>query len=136
MKKTGIISFIIIFLVSFSLSPALAGSKERYRWQGAAMGFGAAVLGHAIYKNARAGRAPQKVVVVERPVYSAYAPCPPYRCPGACCCEPRRVWVEPVREKVWNPGHYRNGRWIEGQWILVETAPGHWREAEGRAYTR
>lgn len=134
MKKTGIISLMIIFLVSFSMSPALAGSKERYRWQGAAIGLGAAALGHVIYQNARERHAPERVVVVERPVYAA--PCPPPRCPGASFHEPRRVWVEPVRERVWNPGHYHNGRWTEGQWILIETSPGYWREAHARADCR
>lgn len=124
MKKAGIISLMIIVLVSSSMSPALAGSKERYRWQGAAIGLGAAALGHAIYKNAQARHAPERVVVVEGPVYAA--PCPPPRCSRACD-EPRRVWVEPARERVWNPGHYHNGRWIEGQWILIETSPGYWR---------
>lgn len=134
MKKTGIIFLMIIMLMSFSMSPALAGSKERYRWQGAAMGFGAAVLGHAIYKNAKTRHVPERVVVVERPAYAS--PCPPPCCPGSCCYEPRRVWIEPVREKVWNPGHYQNGRWTEGQWILIETTPGHWREARVRTGLR
>lgn len=134
MKKTGIISLMIIIIVSFSMSPVLAGSKQRYRWQGAAIGLGAAALGHVIYKNAQARHAPERVVVVERPAYAS--PCPPPCYPGACSYEPRRVWVEPVREQVWNPGHYHNGRWIEGQWILIEASPGYWREARVRAGCR
>lgn len=52
------------------------------------------------------------------------------RCPSRCRghWETRRIWVPPVYEKVWNPGHYnRNHEWVCGHWIRLEKKPGYWK---------
>lgn len=121
MKKLIILSMMTVFFLSLSTGPVFAGSKERYRWQGAAIGIGAAILGSAIINSYKSE--PVRVIEHETHYYSY----PPPRCQRSC--EPRRVWVPPVNEQVWNPGHYdQYGRWISGQYILLERAPGYWVE--------
>ncbi|MCP4107191.1 MAG: hypothetical protein GY749_16895 [Desulfobacteraceae bacterium] len=129
MKKLSV--YFIVFVLCFTLSAtsALAGSKQRHRWEGVAIGVGAAILGHAIIKNQERQR-PEPVVAKEPRYYPA--PPPPsyhrkhYRNHRGHW-EYKKVWVAPVYEKVWNPGHYnRHKKWVKGKWIRIEVEPGHW----------
>lgn len=120
MKKILIVLTAMIFYLSFAADPAFAGSKERHRWEGVAIGVGAAILGNAIIKSYQ----PERVTVVERHTY--YQPVPPRH--SQRYCEPRQVWVPPIYEKVWNPGHYEYGRWVPGQHIMLERTPGYYVE--------
>ena len=141
MKKTVTLMIIMIFLLSLSASSAFAGSKQRYRWQGVAMGVGAAILGNALINNSRndsyrdqsyrGSSCPERVVVVDRSAYDRS--CEPaygrghHRDQGRW--EIRKIWVAPVCESVWNPGHYnRHNHWVSGRYITIETAPGYWQE--------
>jgi hypothetical protein len=122
MKKTVMASLAMIFFMSLFVNPVFAGSKQRYQWQGVAMGLGAAILGSAIINSCSA---PEPVTVIRHEPY----PCsysPPR--PRHDCCETRRIWVPPAYERVWNPAHYECGRWIPGQWIALEVRSGYWRE--------
>ncbi len=124
MKKTLIILFSLILVVSFSI-PAFAGSKQRHRWQGVAIGLGAAILGNAIINNSRDYSHRERVTVIERDVYAR--PCPPPQHRGHW--EISKVWVAPVCKKVWNPAHYNNhNRWVSGQWKMIEKEPGYWKQ--------
>jgi hypothetical protein len=119
MKKLFTFLTAMVFSLVLSAHTASAGhchSKNGYYWQAAAIGLGAGILGSAIINSCR----PARVTVVEHHTY--YEPCPPRY------CEPRRVWVPPVRERVWNPGHYECGRWVPGQYIIIESEPGYWME--------
>lgn len=122
MKKLCLVSLAVVFLLSLSVNPVFAGSKQRYQWQGVAIGLGAAILGSAIINNCSA---PEGQPVVRHVTYSC--PSPPPR-PRDHYCETRRVWVPPVCERVWNPAHYECGRWVPGQWINLEVRPGYWRD--------
>ena len=140
----------MIFLLSLSATSAFAGSKQRYRWQGVAMGVGAAILGNAILNNSRdvdhggdsyrehsyheyrGAYCPERVVVVEHSPYRERS-CEPaygrghYRDRGRW--EVRQVWVAPVYERVWNPGHFNEyNYWVPAGYINMETSPGYWRE--------
>lgn len=118
MKKAIGLLVIMILCLSLAAPSAFAGSKQRYRWQGVAMGVGAAILGHAIYQSRQDDTVYRQVAVVD---------CPP----GPWCghWEVTKVWVAPVREKVWNPGHYnRYHRWVAGRWMTVEKSPGFWKK--------
>ena len=43
--------------------------------------------------------------------------------------EIERIWIEPVYEKKWNPGHYnRRGDWINGRLEKFMIKDGHWQE--------
>ena len=123
MKKIITIIIAVLLVLSFSTPSAFAGSKQRHRWQGVAIGLGAAILGHAIINNNSCDSAPERVVVIDRdrhePRYSDR-----HR-PGHW--EVRKTWVEPRCERVWNPGHYNTyNQWVRGQYISIERAPGYW----------
>lgn len=114
-KKIWII--LIVGLVSFFLiiPSSWAGEAQRHRWEGVALGIGAAIIGSALYNQ----------------YYSQYSPAPVYqklrpRRPNGHW-EYQKVWASPTYKKVWNPGHYNKiGKWVPGKWIQVETEPGHW----------
>lgn len=123
MKKLIVGLVLTVFAVASLASPALAGAKQRHRWEGVAIGVGAAILGHAIFQAHQAQRSPQVVYVPPEPG--------PHPQAGARHryghWEWQETWVPPAYEKLWNPGHYnRKGRWVPGHWMEVKTSPGHW----------
>ena len=109
--------------------PAWAGNEQRNRWEGVAIGLGAAILGSAFLNQQNISSQPSGSYYPrsrknhhrqydrhrsQAPVARGY-------------WEIRKVWVAPVYEKVWNPGHYnRKGRWMEARWIRVERSAGYW----------
>lgn len=118
MKKKHLLMILLItfFSIGVITPSAWAGGKHRYRWEGIAIGIGAAMIGHALIQHHRHYHPPPVVV---------YKPSPPPRYSGHW--EVRKIWIPPTYERVWNPGHYnRRGRWIPGQWIKIERNPGYW----------
>ncbi len=110
---------VIIGVQLYSANAVWAGRGRHGRdhyWKAAAIGLGAALVGSAIANACQ----PQHVTVIEHHAY--YPPCPPRY------CEPRWVWIPPVTETVWNPGHYEYGRWVPGQYITIVREPGYWAE--------
>ena len=122
--KMLLISLVIaLFGSALVSSSALAGSKQEHRWEGVAIGVGAAILGHAIYHTHKAEQQPQ-VVYVE-PERTCGHNCGPEHRHGHWAWQ--KIWVPPTYERVWNPGHYnRKGHWVSGHWMEVETGDGHW----------
>lgn len=115
MKKVSIIMTISLVCILLITPSSWAGEAQRHRWEGVAIGIGAAFLGHALLNQHYANYSPA-------PVY--HKP-PPQRPRGHW--EYKKVWVQPTYKKVWNPGHYtRTRRWVPGKWIRVEIEPGHW----------
>jgi len=120
MKKIMVFIMIAAVSISFSVQSAFAGSKQHYRWEGVAIGVGAAILGHALLNSCNDRYPCEEVRVYHRP-------CPPPHRYGYW--ETRSVWVEPDCRKVWNPGHYDcHGRWFSGRWQMIERSPGYWQE--------
>jgi hypothetical protein len=123
MKKTIMLTITMIFFLSLLAPSAYAGSKQRHRWQGVAIGLGAAILGHAIVNSERYESSPDRVVVVDRDYYSPRYSNRHHR--GKW--EIRKTWVEPRCERVWNPGHYNEyNQWVPGRNITIETGQGYW----------
>ena len=123
MQKLGLCLFVVLISTVLATSSALAGSKQRHRWEGVAIGVGAAILGHAIYQAHRSDQPPQVVYVQPEP------PRKHGRGHGSRHghWEWQKTWVPPTYEKVWNPGHYdRGGHWVSGHWIDVQTSEGYW----------
>ncbi len=119
------ISIALILSLSLAASSAWAGNVQRNRWEGIAIGLGAALLGSAIYNHHIANRAEREVVYVSphrhQKHYNRHRP--------SGYWEIRKEWIPPTYEEVWNPGHYnRRGRWVEGHWMEVEKEPGYWVE--------
>jgi len=126
MKKL-LIGIPVVLIASVLISaPAMAGSKQQHRWEGVAIGVGAAILGHAIYQAHKDAPTARVVYVEPTPVRSKYRhPSHPKHRHGRW--EWQKTWVAPTYEKVWNPGHYdRKGRWVQGHWIEVKTSDGYW----------
>ena len=127
MKSKRRITSLVLTLMATVLfaSSALAGSKQRHRWEGVAIGVGAAILGHAIYQNHKAHQQPH-VVYVEPQRTDRYNCGYRHKHPHGHWAW-QETWVPPVYERIWNPGHYnRKGHWVPGHWMQLEGAKGHW----------
>ncbi|MDM8514586.1 hypothetical protein QUF76_00170 [Desulfobacterales bacterium HSG16] len=140
MKKLIITILIIVFSASLFTTQSFAGSKQKHRWEGVAIGLGAAALGGAILSNSRSKDNNRAVGYNNAPCYYP-APSRPHRKknvsrhprkhkrPKRGHWEVRKVWVAPVHERVWNPAHYnRRNEWVKGSWISVEQQPGYWKK--------
>ncbi len=152
MKKLGIVFIGLFVSLTLVVPSAMAGSKQRHRWEGVAIGVGASVLGGALlgippvvapshgrvsvhvntdrprYKHAR----PRYGKVDRHSRYDRYEGRRGHgsSCRTNCCghWEVRKVWVPPVYERVWNPGHFnRRNEWVAGKWIRIEQDPGYYR---------
>lgn len=122
-KKLLISLVVALFATALVYSTALAGSKQRHRWEGVAIGVGAAILGHAIYQSHKAAQQPQVIYIdPERTYRNNHGPKHRYG-----HYEWQETWIPPTYERIWNPGHYnRKGHWVAGHWMEVETSDGHW----------
>ena len=127
-----------VLLISLFSQPVWAKNQQRYRWEGMAIGLGAALLGSAIIhdnRNSIYGRyypRPQ-----HHPRYDRHYPRPQHRPRhyqryGYRPCEYydyERFWVPPTYRRAWKPGRYDQwGRRISGRWKKRMIRPGHWEE--------
>lgn len=127
MKKRSLIITVLVFVLSFTLmvNSAMAGSSHHERWEGVAIGLGAAILGSALIHHS-AGHPCQRsedcrVTVITHRDYR-------HETRGGYW-EIRKEWIPPTYKEVWNPGHYsRDGEWIEGHWMKIVDRPGYWAE--------
>ena len=127
MKKTIIIPLILLIAVAINLqaSSAMAGSKQRHRWEGFAIGIGTAIIGSAILDHHHN----QHYYKPAPRHYRKDSPPPPTFKRHGGHWEMRKVWVPPIYKRVWNPGHYDRRRcWVDGDWIEIVDQPGYWIE--------
>ena len=134
MKTLISIATATAMFICFSAAPARADRKTT---EGFLLGIGAAVLGTAIYQSLDRDpgyRAPQRHHG------------PPSFERGSQCREDRwhvkrhgrplkieRIWVAPVYETRWNPGHYnRKGHWVGGRYETFKVRDGYWEERRVR----
>lgn len=127
-----LISIITAFVVFICLSTAPAHADRKTR-EGFLLGVGAAVLGTVIYQglNQPSGhRAPHRYHVP--PAYERNPQCRDTRWHAqrpAGRWEIERIWMEPVYETRWNPGHYnRKGHWVSGRHEKFRIQDGYWEE--------
>ena len=137
----GTLTAILLFVI-FS-TPAAAGSRQRGRWEGFAIGLGAAVLGHTLIHHHHATghyRAPVDRHPPRRFHHNRHG----HRKPHVDRHPPRhryhhrhrhghwqwqRVWVPPAFKKTWKPGHHgRRGRGNPGRWVKVPVRRGYWKK--------
>jgi hypothetical protein len=123
MKKRNLLglSLAVFLILSFMAPRSWAGSTQKHRWEGVAIGAGVAMLGSALFHQYRNSHrdttrtyrsAPRRTVVVRAPGYRVT----------------RRTWVEGERERIWHEGYSdRRGRWHPGYWE-ERHYPGHWIE--------
>jgi hypothetical protein len=130
MKKKSIPIIIIVAVISsiMIVNSAWAGSIQSHRWEGVAIGLGAAIIGSAIihqHKNSTSWKRDSHRVYVYEDRHHHH-PKPP-RHSGYWKIE--KEWIPPTYKEVWNPGHYnRHGEWEKGQWIKIVNEPGYWSE--------
>ena len=150
MKKQ--LTIILTTILAFTLitAPAFAGSKQRHRWEGVAIGAAAATLlapallaPSIVAPHVRVNANVSNVKHRENrpPRYRDHRPArerkytstqyrdhrPNKRQRGRGHWEARKVWVDPIVEQVWNPGHYnKRNRWVPGHYIEIEKSPGYW----------
>lgn len=125
MKTQKVILILMVTVLSTGLvsAVAMAGSKQHHRWEGVAIGLGAAMLGHAIYHAVDPGPRPHGVYVRPESEDRPHVRHPHRRGHWAW----QEIWVPPTTQRVWNPGHYnRRGNWVNGDWIEIVTRKGHW----------
>lgn len=112
MKKLSLIMAVVMCTSLIAVQASDAGSKQSYRWEGVAIGLGAAVLGNVLLNQCNPH---------SRPFYG-----PPEYPPKHH--RSRKVWVPPQFERTWNPGHYdRHGMWRSGEWITIKIQSGYWK---------
>lgn len=126
MKKITALSITVLLLICFSTVSATAGAARRHTIEGILIGTGVAILGAAIIKgmandshhqyNENNFRHSRHYYAGYRHGYKnrQYRRYKSHRPRGYW--EVERIWVGPVYEKKWNPGHYnRRGDWISGR---------------------
>ena len=121
-RKKLLISVIVATLCCFFAANSVwAGNVQRNRWEGVAIGIGAAILGSALINHHRHAQPPPAVVYhppAPRHRPRAYYHKPPY--PRHKRWETRKIWVPPTYKRVWNPAHYNQyGQWVSGAWIEI-----------------
>ncbi|MCK5322902.1 MAG: hypothetical protein KAJ45_02105, partial [Desulfobulbaceae bacterium] len=125
------IFLIPLLLVTFSATSAYAGSRERHRWEGAAIGIGSLVLGGILVDQIGRQCTPSR-----EHAYVYLDPPQPLRKKRGHW-KMRRRWVDPSYERIWNPGHYnRHGKWVSGRWIMIVDKEGYWIEERVRVKKR
>ncbi len=120
-KKPSLLAVasLVVCVALFTASSAHAKSPQRYRWEGVAIGLGAALLGSALLH-------PPYCYRPAPPPFYRFPPSPP--APECDQWEVRRVWIPPRYDWVWVPGYWRRGCWVPGRWEKRLVSPGHWEE--------
>jgi len=108
MKKWASIGLVFTLLLTLS-TVSYAGDRQRGRWEGVAIGLGAVTL-YNLFQHGY----PSPIILPHhgypRPIY--HRPPAVHRPSGHW--EIHREWIPERRERVWIPGHYEDGYWVEG----------------------
>ena len=119
MKKIIITTIITLFIFSICSSPAFAGSRGRNFARGVIVGTTAAIIGAAIISEINHHNT--VVLAGRNHQYNRH----PHR--GHWRYE--KVWMPPVYEKRWNPGHYNpRGHWVNGGYQRFIIKDGFWKK--------
>ncbi|MCF8026836.1 MAG: hypothetical protein K9K81_00570 [Desulfobacteraceae bacterium] len=74
MKKILTVLLVAVCLVAFAGTSASAGDKQRHRWEGVAIGVGAAIVGHAIISSYYNSGPDHVTVIHQNRGHRAYPP--------------------------------------------------------------
>ena len=139
MKKIISITASALLLICFSTLSAHAGAARRHTIEGFMLGTGVAILTAAIFNGTHQQPRPAYTGnnnSQDSGCYPEYRysyktkPHRKYRHHGPRGhWEVDRIWVEPVYETKWNPGHYnRGGDWVSGRQERFLVKDGYWQE--------
>jgi len=139
MKKIIAITIVVLLSVCLSTTSALAGAARRHTIEGFMIGTGVAILGSAIINGINRDSRPQYTQRYSR--HDEYRDSGyrnrhrnnyprKYRQPNhGGYWEVQKIWIDPVYEKKWNPGHYnRHGKWVYGRHEKFLIANGYWQK--------
>ena len=133
MKKIIATTTAVLLLICFSTASAYAGAARRHTIEGFMLGTGVAILGAAIINEINKDSKPQYTQNHSRHGEYCYAGNRygynnrHHRARGHW--EIERIWIDPVYEKKWNPGHYnRRGEWLSGRYEKFLVQDGYWQE--------
>lgn len=134
MKILISITTAVVTIICLSTAPAHADRKTT---EGFLLGIGAAVLGTAIYQSL--DRSPGYSEPHRRHVAPGYGRGSQYRNDQRHArqsferWEIQRIWVAPVYDTRWNPGHYnRQGYWVSGRHETFKVQDGYWEQRRVR----
>ncbi len=123
MKKIITITTALILLVCFSNGSAHAGSARRHTLEGVMIGAGVTILGAAIISELNHNSSSYTVEKHYQPRGKHHAAYRHGHHKKFRRHHPRghweieKIWVDPVYEAKWNPGHYnRRGKWVCGKY--------------------
>ncbi len=151
MKKIiAITTGILMIMGIVSVSSANAGAARRHTIEGFMLGTGVALLGtaiiHEMNKDARQSPTytrhwPDRYENPKRKHHKQYKRSKhhkqykrskhprKYAKKSRGHYELERVWINPVYERRWNPGHYsRKGTWLSGRYQKFMIEQGYWSE--------
>jgi len=129
MKKR---SLLIILATTLSLTlignSVWAGSAQRNRMKGIAIGLGAAIIGSAILTHHKEHTyRPQEQRHDKSPRHNRHKQLNKYSKYRRGNWEVKKGWIPPRYKEVWNPGHYNpRGEWVDGHRIKIVAKPGYW----------
>jgi hypothetical protein len=104
-KKVSVVMVVTMLCVCFVATSAWAGPKQRYRWEGVAIGVGAAILGNALF-NACYSPSPSPAPVYYSTPPVLYRPAPVYYSSPPVYCGPP-------------PVYYRSGPFYSGPAVVL-----------------
>lgn len=114
-KKLLITMFTTMLCCSFLLTSAWAGAEQRYRWEGIAIGIGAAVLGNALFNACCYSQPGPAPVCYSPPPVVYYSPGPPCFTPPVAYYSKTVIRSGPPpwrRYGHWEPRHrFAHRRW-------------------------
>ncbi|MFH2091121.1 MAG: hypothetical protein ABIJ31_02050 [Pseudomonadota bacterium] len=137
MKKTIATITAVFIAIVFSSVPAHA---DRKTMEGFLLGTGVAILGTAIIQGMnKDSNTPQHQSSYSHDRKNNHAdfeyrgkrrtPARYYSRGPVGHWEIERIWIEPVYETKWNPGHYnQHGEWVNGRHEQFEIFKGYWQE--------
>ena len=132
MRKLIVVTMVVAVLGAALAPQAMAGPRERYLWQGVAIGIGGAILLDHLLRPSPAVASPAPPVAYPPQVYPP-PPVPQRWIPGRY--EDR--WVPASRpETIWVPAYYdyTRGVYVQGHYETRVVADGYWARVwiEGR----
>lgn len=139
MKKIIAITTAALLFACLSTASAHAGDARRHTIEGFMLGTGVAILGTAIINEINKDSKPYYTNHYARPDrrhHTGYKYAHKNRhdrnfrshgSRGHWVIE--KIWIQPVYEKKWNPGHYnRRGKWINGRHKRFLIKDGCWQK--------
>ncbi len=104
MKKLLTFATMVAVCLAFSVPQADAGRKQRHRWQGAAIGIGALMLGGAILHDIHRTHHRPRVYYDHGYDSRRYESREYYRTPPPPNghWEEKKTWIPPTYERIWN----------------------------------